>query len=35
MTVAERFEAAKEQYGALGVNVDEALETLKIGRAHV
>ena len=29
MTVAERFEAAKEQYGALGVNVDEALETLK------
>jgi len=29
MTLKERYEAAKEQYGKLGVNTDEALETLK------
>lgn len=29
MTGKERYEAAKEQYGKLGVNTDEALETLK------
>ena len=29
MTVKERYEAAKEQYGKLGVDTDAALETLK------
>ena len=29
MTLKERYEAAREQYGKLGVDTDGALETLK------